>query len=132
MITHQITRKWSAGGSTISKTETKTGSGEQNIDQAVDADETDLLVSFALDVSTLKSIFIVANKDMTVTPHDSSDVAMDSVDLQSGVPYEWTDGSGLDNPFADDIGSLHVANLESAEGLLQIRSLYDSTPLTVS
>jgi hypothetical protein len=133
MIRHTITRKWTGSGSTISKDEVVTGSGEQNIDQDVDASASDLLVAFAMDVSELKSIYMVASSNMVVVPHKASDdTAMTSIDLQKNVPFEWTEGSGLDNPFSNDIGALHVTNSDDALGTLQIRSLYDSTPTTNS
>ncbi len=132
MFTHKIIRGWESGGSRLTKTETLTGSGENNVDQPVDADETDLLISFAVLIAQMKSIYILATKNMVITPHDQSDSPLAQIDIVANVPFEWTSTSGQDNPFEDNVGSLHVANEASAEGTLSIRCLYDSTPETTS
>jgi hypothetical protein len=76
---------------------------------------------------------MVASTDMTVVPQAADDgAAMTQIDLEAGIPYVWTEGSGLDNPFAEDVEGLEVTNGEAEEGTFQIRSLYDATPATLS
>jgi hypothetical protein len=132
MFTHTITRKWSSAGASLSKAESLTGSGEVNVDQAVDASEPDLLVSYAVLVDQLRSLYILSTTDIVITPHDSGDSPLDTIELSANIPFEWTYTSGLDNPYSDDVASLHVENLDATEGLLSMRTLIDASPLTLS
>lgn len=128
MFTHVYTRKWQAAGASISKSETLSADGENNRDVNLAAGVVNLVIEYALDVSQLQGIYIVSTKDTTLTPFDTSNVAMALIDLKADVPFVWTVGSGLNNPFASDIGSLQATNLSgSAVALLSLRSLLDST-----
>ncbi len=127
MFTHTITRKWASAGASISKSEAVTADGEQNLDVTAPANATAHPVAYAIAVALLQSFYMVCTVDATITPYDTSAVAMDPIELQAGVPYVWTIGSGLDNPFADDIGSLKIGGVGASDGVLSVRSLYDST-----
>lgn len=127
MFTHQLTRKWQSNGASISKVETLEADGENNRDVNLAASVVNLVIAYALDVSQLQSIYIVSSKHTTLTPYDTSNVAMDPIDLRADIPFVWSVGSGLDNPFASDIGSIKATNLAAAVALLQLRSLLDST-----
>jgi len=128
MFTHTITRKWASAGASISKSEAVTADGEDNRDLTVPANAADHEVAYSKDVSLLQSFYMVSTVDVTVTPHDTVDTPMTPIDLMAGIPFVWTSGSGLDNPFLSDIGSLHLGGVGSAAGVLSIRSLFDSTP----
>ncbi len=127
MFSHVITRKWASGGASISKSETVTADGEDNRDVNVPANAANLAVAYAGDVSLLQSFYMVCSVNAVVTPRDTSNSPMAQIDLVAGIPFVWTAGSGLDNPFASDIGSLHVGGVGSTGGVLSIRSLFDST-----
>ena len=78
----------------------------------------------------LQGIYILCDQDCTFVPYDESDIAMPALDLRADIPFEWTVGSGLDNPFASDIGSLKATNLSATAATLKIRAIHDSTETT--
>lgn len=129
-LSHIITRKWaSSNGTPITKSETVTGDGENNLDTDLPVGDADFLINFAFAYSTLKSFFMVCTKDAVVTPYDTGNSPLTSIPLTANIPFVWTTGSGLANPFSSNVGSLHVANAEvSATPTLSIRSLSDITP----
>lgn len=127
MFTHIITRKWQSGGASLSKSETIQADGETNRDPSLAASVVNHVVDFTLKVSFLQSIYILCDQHCTLTPHDEADSAMTPLDLRENIPFEWTVGSGLDNPFSDDIGSMRATNLSATAATLKIRCLHDST-----
>lgn len=129
---HKITKKWESAGAQITKAIEYIGSGEHNVEQAIDAGASDLEVSYAIDPDYLKSFYMVATTDMVVVPHNLADDPMDQIDLSAGVVFEWTHDSNIDNPFDEAISKLFVDNPGEAEGTLSIRSLVDATPTNAS
>lgn len=127
MFTHTITRKWASGGATLSKSEAIVADAETNRDTSLVASVVDHVIGFNLTVALLQSIYILCDQDCTLVPYDTSNSPMAQLDLRKDVPFEWTVGSGLDNPFADDIGSLRATNLAATASTLKVRCLHDST-----
>ena len=63
--------------------------------------------------------FAVASVDMTINPD-----AGPTISLLAGVPYMWSDDSGLANPFAGvNVTEFVVTNVEAGD--LQIVALSD-------
>lgn len=127
MFTHVITRKWQSGAASLSKSEEIQADGETNRDANLAISVVDHPITFALKFAFLQSIYILCGKDCTLTPYDESDSPMAPIDLRADVPFEWTVGSGLDNPFAADVGSLKATNLSAVATTLKIRCLHDTT-----
>jgi hypothetical protein len=127
-ITHNLIRGWSSGSDTISERFAVVSGAEHNIDEAIPLG-TDTLVAYALDVSQLKSIFIVSDKAMTIETNSGS-AAANTITLAANVPFLWAFG---DAPLRDtagvaitvDITALYVTNAANAQ--LQIRALLDPT-----
>lgn len=132
MLTHTFVRGWNNGGSSISKTLGVTSGAELNVDESIPAATTDQLVAFAMDVSQLKGLFIVSDKDLLVQTNDGT-TPINTITLAAGVPFVWVNG---DAPLRDtagavittDITRLYATNADATNAaLLQVRALYDPT-----
>jgi hypothetical protein len=126
---HSWDLTFSRGDASISSTsEDVTGSAEANIDETIALNATDFLINIAIDVSALKSIFILGSKAMTIKTNDSADPD-DTITLAAGVPFRWTSTSPFASPFAStvDVTKIYVTGA-GASGTLQIYVLQDATP----
>lgn len=128
MITHKITRKFGLGQLAIERVISIEGGAGLNLDETIDT-TANRLVAFTADVSQLKSLFIVSNKDVTIKTNSSGSPA-NTFTLSANIPFSFILG---DPPLRDtngdavttDITALYVTM--QAEGLLQIRALIDPT-----
>lgn len=124
-ISHNLTYAWAQGSNSLSKTKSSTGGAEANISESISANQTDLLIAYVLDVSQLKSIFMLATADMTLETNSSS-VPGTTIALKANEPYMWHSNSPQANPFgATDVTALYVTN--TTAGDLDIRALVDPT-----
>lgn len=132
MFTHTLNRSWSRAGEAINKTFNVTGGAEINIDEAIPAATTDQLVAFTADVSQIKSLFIVSDKDVLIQTNSGSS-AVNTFTLAAGRPFMWSTGDAAladteGDPVTTDITALYVTNAhETAAAALQIRCLVDPT-----
>lgn len=131
-ITVTLTRKFSRSGETITKNETITSDGVLDYDGTVDGSESDLQIDFSLtDPTLVKSIYMVASTDMTITPKNLAAASATPIELTANVAMMWSQSSGTSNPFdGANVATLHVANLDAADGTLSIRCSKDATVLT--
>lgn len=91
----------------------------------------DQLVAFAMDVSQLKFIYIVAD-GVLVLETNSSGSPVNTITLAANAPFQWIFG---DNPIRDtanavittDITALYVTNATGGAVALQILTGYDPT-----
>lgn len=128
-ISHTITISWDGGGTPISKASTISFGSEINLDESIADSSTDLLVAFTLDVSALKSFFMVSDQAITVETNNGT-TPDDTFTLAANVPIVWDVNSGAANPFASavDVTALYVTNSSGSAATLQIRCGYDPTP----
>lgn len=126
---HSWDLTFSRGEAAISSTsEDVTGSAEANIDETIGLNATDFLINLAIDVSALKSIFMLCSKAATIETNSSS-APDDTITLAAGVPFRWTSNSPFASPFAStvDVTKIYVTS-SGAAGTLQIYVLQDATP----
>jgi hypothetical protein len=128
-IEHIITQSVNAGGQTISKRLSFTGSSEINVDEEGSGAVTDLaVVNFAIDVSALKYIYILASANMTLEFGDASTPDKTLV-MVANKPFLWHNQSLQTNPFGStDVDSLFITKAGSGAWRLQIKGLVDATP----
>lgn len=127
MIEHDIVITWKGGGAQISKTLTAQSEGEDNRDITVNNAVSNLLVDMELDISQLKSFFIVSNKDVTLKTNDSG-TPQDTIALKADKPLIYAPNIGMTNPFGGDVTSMYLSNASGATATVQIRALFDATP----
>ena len=123
-LTHSITKTWSDSGNSLSKTVTTSSGGEINISESI-ADGADQLLAFELDVTQLKSLYIVADGALTIEWNDDAGTH-GSLVLAADTPIDWNSTDGSANPLtpiaATDISALYITNATGAAPSPQRRS----------
>jgi hypothetical protein len=127
-FTHTITHGWSNGGGAITQAVAKTAGQEINIDENIAASQTDKAVALAIDVSQLKSLFILSDAAITLETNDGS-AADDAITLAAGVPVVWQEGDAAACPLTTDVTGLFATTgaIGAGGANLQIRALVDPT-----
>lgn len=123
-LTHNVTLKWTSGGNEIEHTISKSSGAENNLEEVIPLNSTDLLLAWTLDVSQLKFLYIVATANMTVETNSGA-APGNTLTLVANEPVEWHTGSPITNPLTVDVTALYVTNTTS--GTLKIRALIDPT-----
>lgn len=126
-FSHVLTLGWSQGNLSISKQITKSSDAENNRDITVPQNSTNLAITFALDVSELKALYIVSTVNLTLETNSGSSPT-DTLTLVAGEPVIWWTGCPVAIPFSADVTGLFATTGAVGEGLLSIRALYDATP----
>ncbi len=130
-IEHVITQSISAGGETISKRLSFTGSSEVNVSESGSGGVTNLqVIGFALDVSALKDIYIVCTTAISLFFNDPSGGSPDkTLVLVADQPFQWNNLSLITNPWGStDVDSLYITKAGSGAWTLTIKALLDATP----
>lgn len=120
----------SGGQSVSSTTEEVTASAESNISESIPDNADDYVINMSIDISTLKSIFMLASVDMELYTNADHDGAFDHhISLKAGQALRWTVNSVEASPFADDATDVSDVRVTSSDpGTLQIWTLQDGTP----
>jgi hypothetical protein len=126
-FTHTITEKWSSGGRSIEDSHTHSADAQSSIDIDIADATTDQLVDFVLDVSEIKSFFMVADGIITIETNSSS-APPDSWTTVANVPIVWHSDSPHANPFSVDVTALYLTNASGASVRFQLEVVFDSTP----
>lgn len=125
-FTHRITQSV-AGGKPVTKENDYSGSGQLSIDETIAESTTDGLVVMSLDVSQIKSVYIVSTVDMLLETNSGS-TPDDTISLVAGVPYVWTTDSYDSNLLATDITAIYLTNTSGGSGNFTLECVYDATP----
>jgi hypothetical protein len=125
-VSHQHSNQFSRSGETISGSVTVTGEGEPNLDVTVAANQTNKEVDYVLDVSTVTSLWLYSDKDLTIKTNSTS-APDDTIALKAGVPLPWESTTGyFDNPLTVDVTKFYLTNTLACR--FQARILTDPTP----
>lgn len=128
-FTHTNSFNWSGGGNnTVTKAVALSAGGEVNVDDTIATGQTNKAVAFALDISQLKSIYIVSDVAITLKTNDGSS-PQESFTLTADYPLVWYLGCGLavSALFAGDVTGLFVTNASGSTCNLKVRALTDPT-----
>jgi hypothetical protein len=125
-FTHTLTKRVAPGaGTQISKAIENTGGLEANLSESIAASQTNLQLNYALDVSAVKSFYMVASVDMLVETN-SGGSPVDTINLRANEPYDWHVNAYNTFKFGTDITALFITN--TLAGTLEIRCVVDVTP----
>ncbi|NIO43789.1 MAG: hypothetical protein GTO41_28705 [Burkholderiales bacterium] len=117
----------SAGGREIRKSNVYSADGLDTREISVPDSTTDLLVNFTLDISQLKSIYMVSDQNLTVETNDSA-APQETIALLADKPLMWQNDSYYACPFAGDITKLYLTNSSGSTALFNLEVVHDSTP----
>ena len=111
----------------VSGQKTYTADAEFVLDISVPAPSTDLEVDVAIDVSNVKSLCLLADRDMTIETN-SAGSPVDTIALKASVPYLWNTDSYSTLLLTVDVTKFFLTLAAGAAATLKIRCLIDSTP----
>lgn len=117
----------SAGGRSINKSNTYSADGLEAREVSIADSVTDQLVNFTLDVSELKSIYMVSDQDLTVETNDSA-APQETISLLADKPLLWQHDSYFAIPFAGNITKLYLTNSSGSTAIFNLEVVHDSTP----
>jgi hypothetical protein len=128
MPTHSLTRGWQRNSDITSKRQDITADGELTAEIAVPDSSTDLQATVAIDVSAMKSLFLLSDQDVTIETNSGS-AADDTITLKAGIPLIWENVSGYyTNPLGTDVTDLYITNDSGSSATVTLRVLQDVTP----
>jgi hypothetical protein len=136
MPQHNIDLSWSRGANStdlVQKRVTKTADSEIIIGDVDDplvvpGSTTDKQVNVAIDVSQLKSLFMMSTTDLLVELNNGTGDAND-VALLANEPLIWWQGCGWDCPLKVDVTTgLYLTKAGAGDATVQMRFLVDATP----
>jgi hypothetical protein len=126
-ITHTLTWSLTRGNENLSNSVAVANQGDVNIDVDQATNQTNTPIGLVLDVSQLKSLYILTSVDMTLKTNSTS--APDTtIALKSGKPFVWESSAGyFTNPFGStDVTVAYLTN--TTAGSFQLRAVVDATP----
>lgn len=126
-FTHEIKQEVIHAGGSVSSSKSYSGGLQISLDESIADSATDLEVNLALDVSEIKSLFILSSEDVLLETNSGS-VPDDTIDLKAGVPYVWNTDSYDANKLATDVTAFFITNSSGAAAQLQAEFIYDPTP----
>jgi hypothetical protein len=123
---HKITHTWEKGAEKISSTESYNVDGEASFDIDVPGVTTDKQVACNIDVSQLKSLFILSTKDVSFQTN-SAGSPTNTIELKANVAYVWTFDSGITNPLTADVTAVYLTNPGASAARVQLEAAFDAS-----
>lgn len=123
---HTIVQSVQASGSPIVTTNTYTASSSIRLEESA-ADDGTTAISVAIDVSAVKSFFVVSSQDVILETNSAS-AADDTINLVAGVPYVWNIDSYDTFKLGTDVTSIHITNSSGSAATIQLEAIVDATP----
>jgi hypothetical protein len=124
--THTHTTSLTSGGRTISGTKTVTDGGNPRFSESV-ADETAIKYAFQVNVSKCKSLYMLSDQAVTITPYSAS-TGRTPIVLAAGEPLAWHEGMPFACPISDDCDTIEIANDSGAAAAVEVDAIVDPTP----
>jgi hypothetical protein len=128
-VTHRITQKIESPEGSLEKINSYTaGNASQNIvDETIADGQTNKQLTYTLDVSAVKSFFMVSDQDVTFETNDGTSPD-DVIALKAGVPYVWNTDSYDAFLLGTDVTAIFITNASGATATLNIRASQDPSP----
>ena len=130
MFTHRMQTNFTRGGTTHTTTIDKQYSGEANVDETIVHSGTNVEVDIAINNTTLKSLYISSDVDLTLKANSSGSPAF-TLNVKAGAPLWWdaTNVGTFTNPITAAVTKFYVTNADGTnDAALKIFALMDSTP----
>lgn len=123
---HTLGLNFSGSGEVITSSTARTGTSAVMIDETIAAAVSDDAVVCPIDVSALKTLFMVSDIDCTVETNDGA-APDDTIALKAGVPLVWDSTSAyFANPLTADVTVIYVT--AAAQVRIRVFALLDATP----
>jgi len=118
------------GGSSLSSSNTYSGTLEKSISEDVATAETDLNILFTLDVSAVTFCYIHSTEDVTIETNAVDATGGDTLTMVAGVPYIWHTDSYDSFLLTTDIlvAGVFVTNASGSTATVSFEFITDATP----
>lgn len=128
-FSHILTQSIQVSLAAVSGQKTYTAASRVSLSEAA-PDSATTVMAAAIDVSALKSFFLLSDQDVNIGTNDAYGGSPDAtIQLKAGVPYVWnTDSYDTFLLVAADIVTLHVTNASGSSATIQMEALIDPTP----
>lgn len=126
-FSHIISQAVSVGGDAITKAQTLTSTSRISVSESIATAQTDFNITVAIDVSAVKSFYMVSDKAVTVETNDGS-APDDTIVLVADIPYIWTTNSYDTFLLTADVTSLKITNASGSTATLKIEAIIDASP----
>lgn len=131
MITHTHTRGINAAGRSVTKRIEVQAESEIFLNPTIASGAANSLHALVIDVSQLKSLFIVSDQDIVLETNSGSS-PINVITLTANKPFSWATGDGdlLDtagDAITTDITALYATNAGDDDAVLQFFALLDPT-----
>jgi len=128
MATHTLRWEVTNNGTVRTTTKSYTGTLSVTVDGETVADsQTDQLLVMSLDVSAVKSFWMVSDQALTVETNDGTTPA-DTIVLVANVPYVWCTDSYDTFLLGTDVTALYLTNASGSTATLKIEAVVDPSP----
>ncbi|HUT58863.1 MAG TPA: hypothetical protein VNA25_13535 [Phycisphaerae bacterium] len=101
--------------------------GKSSRSVTIPAETDDVEIELVLVKAAMRLLYMKADKAVTVKVNDAL-APPETFELLAGEALIWREGGHAANPFTDDVTALFVSNAATADAVLEIRVLHDSTP----
>lgn len=126
-FSHAFTWILESAGIAVQAQKSYSEAARADLDESIVTASTDLEIGYDLDVSAVKSFFMLSDANIKVDVNNAAGVG-GTIDLIANVPYIWTNDSYDAFLFAADMTALFITNVSGATARLQIFAIVDPTP----
>ena len=129
MPTHTIKQGVTVGSESLERSASYSGTGPIGIDgETVANGQTDFQINIAIDVSALKSFYLVSDQAVTIETNSGSEPD-DTLVLKAGIPYIWnTDSYDAFLLGSEDVTAFFVTNASGGTATIHCYGVQDATP----
>lgn len=125
-FSHTITVAVQPASAGVSRSKSYSGSQETSLSETI-AVGTDTPIYTQIDVTAVKSFYIVSDRAVTLETNDGSSPD-DTLVLKAGVPYIWNTDSYDTFQLTADVVVIYVTNASGASANIEMRCIQDATP----
>jgi hypothetical protein len=126
-FSHSVTVGVQTSSGGVTKTKSYSGSSETLVSESFPTATTDGDIVVAIDVSAVKSFYLVSDKAVTVETNDGSSPD-DTIVLKADVPYFWNTDSYDTFLLTADVTVLYITNVSGSTASIELRVIQDASP----
>lgn len=124
---HTIKQSVASATGTVETSNSYSGSSIVEVVESIAIAAADFAINIAIDVSAVKSIFILSDQDLTLETNDGT-TPDDTITLKANVPYIWNADSYDVFLLTTDVTQLLLTNASGVIASLRVIVSQDSTP----